>query len=80
MIDEFTLNTMQTLLFNIFITFLFPGISIGGHLGGLAAGAACAVVMLAPDHRRFPEWATYATPIIVGVVSVVGSVLLVNSV
>jgi hypothetical protein len=34
-------------------------------------------VMLAPAHRSFPKWATYATPIAVGVGSVVASVLLV---
>ena len=79
-VNPFTTGVGTVLLLNVFITFFVPGISIGGHLGGLAAGSACAVVMLAPDHRRFPEWATYVTPIVVGVASVVGSVLLVNSV
>jgi len=79
-VNPFSTSIGTVLLLNVFITFFVPGISIGGHLGGLAAGAACAVVMLAPDHRRFPEWATYATPIIIGAASVAGSVLLVNSV
>jgi membrane associated rhomboid family serine protease len=79
-VNPFSTGIGTVLLLNIFITFAVPGISIGGHLGGLVAGALCAVVMLAPDHRRFPEWATYATPIAIGLASVVGSVLLVNSV
>lgn len=33
------------LVINLIITFLIPGISIGGHLGGLAGGAAMALVL-----------------------------------
>ena len=62
------------LILNLVITFTIPGISIGGHLGGAIAGAICGFVILAPRHAALPKWASYATPIAVVLVAVVGSV------
>ncbi len=47
------INPMRTqigslLLMNLAITFLVPGISIGGHLGGAATGGLCALIVTAP--------------------------------
>ncbi len=42
------------LLLNLLITFVVPGISIGGHLGGAAAGALCALLVLSPRRPRIP--------------------------
>jgi membrane associated rhomboid family serine protease len=42
----------MVILLNLVITFTIPGISIGGHLGGLAGGAAIALVMVELDKRR----------------------------
>ena len=67
------------LVLNLFITFAIPGISIGGHLGGALAGAVCGAVMLAPAHRRGPDWATRATPIAVGLGSLAAVVLIVSA-
>jgi membrane associated rhomboid family serine protease len=37
------------LLINLALTFGIPGISIGGHLGGLIGGAVCALLIVAGD-------------------------------
>ena len=67
------------LVLNLFITFAIPGISIGGHLGGAIAGAICGAVMLAPAYRRGPAWTIWATPVAVGVGSVVAVIMIVNA-
>lgn len=66
-----------TLLLNLVITFAIPGISIGGHLGGIVAGSICGYFMLAPGYQNVPRWATYVTPILVGLGSVVATVVIV---
>jgi membrane associated rhomboid family serine protease len=53
---------------NLALTFLIPGISIGGHIGGLAGGAAAIMVFLAL--RQMPALATLAVAG-VGVLSIV---------
>jgi membrane associated rhomboid family serine protease len=39
-------QALGLVVFNLAITFLIPGISIGGHIGGLIGGGACALVFL----------------------------------
>jgi membrane associated rhomboid family serine protease len=78
------INIMQSsigglIVINLVLTFAIRGISIGGHVGGAIAGAICGAVMLAPAYRRGPSWATWATPVIVGVGSVVAVVMIVNA-
>ena len=78
-INPFSTGIGAALVLNLFITFAIPGISIGGHLGGAIAGAICGAVMLAPAHQRGPAWATRATPIAVGLGSVVAVILIVGA-
>ena len=64
-VNPFSTGLGTTLLINLFVTFTIPGISIGGHIGGILGGAAAGWVVLAPGHKRVPTWATYAAPIAV---------------
>lgn len=64
------------LLINLLLTFAIPGISIGGHLGGLAGGAVAATVLFAtegPDAVR--RVAGVAGCAALATAAVVGSVL-----
>lgn len=70
------INPLQTsigtvLILNLVLTFTISGISIGGHIGGLLGGALCGIVVFAPPNKRPPTWVVYATPIAVGIASVV---------
>lgn len=74
-VNVFQTGIGATLVINLLLTFTIPGISVGGHLGGAAAGAVCGMVMLAP-RRRGDLWLTYVVPVLVMIVSVAVSVSL----
>ena len=73
-VNIFRTGIGTVLILNLVITFTVPGISVGGHLGGVVAGAICGWVMLAPHHAVLPKWVSYATPIGIMVLSVAMSV------
>ena len=60
-------QALGLVVFNLAITFLIPGISIGGHIGGLIGGGLCAFAF--SSLRRTPALATLSVAA-VGVVSV----------
>jgi membrane associated rhomboid family serine protease len=60
-------QAMGLVVFNLAITFLIPGISIGGHIGGLIGGGLCALAF--SSFRRMPAIATLSM-VAVGVLSV----------
>jgi membrane associated rhomboid family serine protease len=78
-INPFQTSLGGTIMLNLLITFAIPGISIGGHIGGIVGGAIGGYAVLAPRHMRIPNWATYAVPVGVMVLSFVVSVVAVNS-
>jgi membrane associated rhomboid family serine protease len=65
-----------TLLINLAITFAIPGISIGGHLGGLAAGWLGATLLYGRRFRRSDRGdylSDVAALVMIGIIAVVGS-------
>ena len=58
---------MGLVVINLGIGFVIPGISIGGHVGGLIGGALCALAF--SSFRRSPALATLSMAA-VGVLSV----------
>ena len=60
-------QALGLVVFNLAITFLIPGISIGGHIGGLIGGAAAALAFT--SLKRTPALATLSV-VAVGALSV----------
>jgi membrane associated rhomboid family serine protease len=64
----------MTILLNLGLTFIIPNISIGGHLGGLAAGVA--VGALLHDPRRYKGWPVVVIGIALIAASLVAGVVI----
>jgi membrane associated rhomboid family serine protease len=70
-------NILQTdigllILFNLGLSFVIRGVSIGGHIGGLVGGVLVGAVFLVADRRRMP-WLSYAGAGALAVVAVAGA-------
>jgi len=77
-IDPMQSGLGLTLVLNLGITFLIPGISIGGHLGGLIAGGVAGWLLFElADRRRSLRAPALAGAAALGAAAAVGSVLIV---
>jgi membrane associated rhomboid family serine protease len=59
---------------NLLISFVLPGISIGGHIGGLVAGAAAAFILVEIGERGSSRVLPLLGCLVLGAVAVAGSV------
>jgi membrane associated rhomboid family serine protease len=79
-IDPWQSGLGLTLLLNLGITFLIPGIAIGGHLGGLAAGFAVGYLMFdVAERRRLSGSLVYGVSIVLGIGLAIGAVIAAQS-
>jgi membrane associated rhomboid family serine protease len=72
-VDPMQSGIGPVILLNLGISFILPGISIGGHLGGLVGGALVALGYNALGRRRTP-WAALGVAVAVGAVAAVASI------
>jgi len=78
-INVWTSGLGPVLLINLAITFAIPGISIGGHLGGLAGGAVCGWLMVEVGGRQRREKVALALAVAVGVASFGAAIWVANA-
>lgn len=75
-VDALASSVGILILLNLAISFGVPGISIGAHLGGLAAGVLCALLVIAGERgmlgaRHFP--AEMIAMAAIGLISILGA-------
>ena len=73
-IDPMQSGIGPMILLNLGITFIIPGISIGGHLGGLIGGAVAGFLMDEAAERRRGIVLPIVACVVVGAISAVGAV------
>ena len=71
-VNVFTTGIGMTLLLNIVFTLSISGVSVGGHFGGVIAGAICGWFVLAPPWRPQATWIPWGVPALVAGVCLAG--------
>jgi len=72
-VDPWASGILPLLGINLLLTFAIPGISIGGHLGGLAGGALAGLIVVESLRRRQPALAVAGCSAL-GVACVLGAI------
>jgi len=66
------------IIFNLLISFVFPDISIGAHVGGLIGGFLAGLALRAADDRRMPALG-FLGCLLISVISVLGAIAVAGS-
>jgi membrane associated rhomboid family serine protease len=74
-ISVWTTGLGAIIVFNLFFTFLYPGISIGGHLGGLAAGFLLGLLVIEEPRGSPRAWLAIAGGAALAIGLFIGGVL-----
>ena len=79
--DELASQIGFFVLINLLFTFTVSGISVGGHLGGLAGGALAALVIIGVERRRLASPKAIEIAVMIGLcaVAVVGALIAADS-
>lgn len=78
-IDIWASGLGLTAVLNFGITFLIPGISIGGHLGGFVGGLLVGVLFQQADRMRLPRAASLGACIALALLAAVGGIAAANA-
>jgi membrane associated rhomboid family serine protease len=71
-VDPFQTGIGGLIVINLLFSFVFPGISWGGHVGGLVAGSLAALALQFGDRQRQPL-VGYAATVAIGAAAVAGA-------
>ncbi len=72
-IDPFQAGIGPLILINLVLSFAVPGVSVGGHIGGLIAGGLTGVLFVEVDRRKIPTAVAYAGCLVLAAILVAGS-------
>jgi membrane associated rhomboid family serine protease len=78
-IDPMQSGLGPTILINLAISFILPGISIGGHLGGLAGGLLTGWIVTVASQRRLSPAIAVAICAVISVAAVAGAYFVANA-
>jgi membrane associated rhomboid family serine protease len=78
-IDPMQSGLGPTILLNLAISFILPGISIGGHLGGLAGGLLTGWIVTVASRRRLSPAIAVAICVVIAVAAVGASYVAANA-
>ena len=77
-IEQVRNQLVMLIVLNLIITVSIPGISIGGHIGGLIGGGLATVAFRQGDRMRSPAIG-YAACLALAVIAVVASIVVANN-